>query len=459
MKRPPSLTLRLIATLAAVQTLVMAAIVTFIIGFQINRYGSEAVMANFVINLVADSLAVDDQGRAVLNETPILKNLMERHPTLWFRALTRHGDIAHGERPPSIPRPIAKPLGEGQDFSIAWAVRENGHIVAVIKSPENELPVLDSAVIEAGVLALQNADIPDLILDTLSMMEGVIPVLGPPVAAALIAIALVVRRQLRVLRRASTAAAALNPDRRGARLPEDKIPREVLPLIRSVNAMLERLDEWSERQRRFIADAAHELRTPIAILRTRLDALPDDPLKDALLRDARRLSDLSTKLLDLERLRVSEASLAPLDLVALAREAVADFAPLATDEGYEISFSSDAARLDILGDATALRRAVGNLIDNAIRHGGGRGGIRVAVFAAGDLVVEDDGPGVQPQHAPYIFDPFFRGSKTGQGTGLGLHLVRDIIRAHPGAAISLESPAPAAGARFRLHFSVLPTQS
>jgi signal transduction histidine kinase len=458
-KRPPSLTLRLIATLAAVQTLVIAAVVTFIIGSQINRYGAEAWMANLVANAVADSLAVDDQGRAILKESPILKNLLERHPALWFRALTTHGDLARGERPPSIPRPFDKPPGDGQDFSITWAIRENGHIVAVVKSPEGELPVFSSAVIEAGVLEFQNADIPDLIVDTLSNIEGVIPVFGPSLAAALIAIALVVRRQLRVLRRASAAAAALNPDRRGARLPEDNIPREVLALIRSVNAMLERLDEWSERQRRFIADAAHELRTPIAILRTRLDALPDDPLKDTLLRDARRLSDLSTKLLDLERLRVSEASLAPLDLVALTREAVADVAPLATEEGYEISFSSETERLDILGDATALRRAVGNLIDNAIRHGGGRGGIRVAVFADGGLIVEDDGPGVPPQHAPYIFDPFFRGTKTGQGTGLGLHLVREIIRAHPGAAISLDSRAPESGARFRLHFLVLPSQS
>lgn len=419
MKRPPSLTLRLIATLAAVQTLVMAAVVTFIVGSQINRYGSEAVMANFVVNVVADSLAVDEQGRAVLNETPILKNLLKRHPALWFRALTMHGDLARGERPPSIPRPIAKPLGEGQDFSIAWAVRENGHIVAVIKSPENDLPVLGSAVIEAGVLALQNADIPDLILDTLSNIEGVIPVFGPSVAAALIAIALVVRRQLRVLRRASAAAGALNPDRRGARLPEDKIPREVLPLIRSVNAMLERLDEWSERQRRFIADAAHELRTPIAILRTRLDALPDDPLKDTLLRDARRLSDLSTKLLDLERLRVSEASLAPLDLVALARESVADFAPLATEEGYEISFSGESARLDILGDATALRRAVGNLIDNAIRHAGGRGGIRVAVFADGDLTVEETAPACRHSTPPTSSIPSFAGPRPGREPGWG----------------------------------------
>jgi hypothetical protein len=112
-KRPPSLTLRLIATLAAVQTLVMAAVVTFIVGSQINRYGIEAWMANLVVNAVADSLAVDGQGHAILNESPILKNLLERHPDLWFRALTTQGDLAHGERPPSIPRPIAKPLGEG----------------------------------------------------------------------------------------------------------------------------------------------------------------------------------------------------------------------------------------------------------------------------------------------------------------------------------------------------------
>ncbi len=456
MTRPPSLTLRLIATLAIVQTLVMLIIIALHIGFQMSRYGAEAVMANFVINVVAESLEVDDQGRAVLAESPLLREIYQRHPTLWFRAWTTSGNLGRGERPDSVPATLTRPLADNVDYALSWAVRQNGHITAVVKSPETDHPVIQGVVIEAGVLALQTEDIPDLVIDTLYNIEGVVPVFGPSVAAALIAIVLVVRRQLRVLLRVSAAAAGLNPDRRGTRLPEERIPREVLPLIRSINAALERLDAWSEQQRRFIADAAHELRTPIAILRTRLDALPDEPLKDALLRDARRLSDLSTKLLDLERLRVAESALVPLDLVALAREAVADFAPLAAQEGYEIAFFGEGVHLEILGDALALRRAIGNLIDNAIRHGGRRGVIRVSIEDNGDLTVADDGPGVPPQHADRVFDPFFRGSKTGQGTGLGLHLVREIVRAHPGASVSLDSATPGSGACFRLRFQPLP---
>src|SRR5204862_34367 len=127
------------------------------------------------------------------------------------------------------------------------------------------------------------------------------------------------------------------------------VPVEIVPLVNAVNGALARLDRGYEGHKRFLADAAHELRTPIAILTTRISALQPGPEKIRLLEDMTRLTVLTGQLLDLQRLDREQASFAPVDLVALAERSVLDLAPLAFTAGYEMSFEAETGEIRVDG--------------------------------------------------------------------------------------------------------------
>ncbi|TGV95854.1 histidine kinase dimerization/phospho-acceptor domain-containing protein, partial [Mesorhizobium sp. M2E.F.Ca.ET.154.01.1.1] len=120
--------------------------------------------------------------------------------------------------------------------------------------------------------------------------------------------------------------------------------------VKAVNAALARLDKGYERHKRFLTDAAHELRTPVAILNTRLASLPATPERARLLQDAARLSTLADQLLDLQRLDRQAEHFRPVDLVAVARNVMVDLAPMAFAAGYEMSFEPTKDKLAVRGD-------------------------------------------------------------------------------------------------------------
>jgi len=169
----------------------------------------------------------------------------------------------------------------------------------------------------------------------------IFPVLVLISIATTIAIPLIIRREFRALSTIAKTAEAIDIDRRGYRLPDNDIPREVQPLVHAVNGALKRLDDGYERHKRFILDAAHELRTPVAILQTRVETLLEGPARSRILADANRIGVLAEQLLDLQRLGGQKAPLVPLDLVNLCRSVVADMAPLAISQGYELSFEPE----------------------------------------------------------------------------------------------------------------------
>jgi signal transduction histidine kinase len=194
-------------------------------------------------------------------------------------------------------------------------------------------------------------------------------------------------------------AEQIDVDRRGRRLSEDRLPEEIAPLVLAVNAALERLDEGYERQRRFIASAAHELRTPIAILRAKVEAA-QEPGPRRLGVDVDRLGALAEQLLDFQRLD-SERALEPLDLPSLVRRVAADLAPLliASDCTIEVSVERVAP---LRGDEAAIARALTNLVHNAIEHGGRH--VIVRVLGA-SFEVEDDGPGIPERNVSGCSNP------------------------------------------------------
>jgi signal transduction histidine kinase len=253
----------------------------------------------------------------------------------------------------------------------------------------------------------------------------------------------------RAIKPITAEAAALRPEDSQRRLDERKAPRELLPLVRAFNAALDRLAWELGRRKRFVADVAHELRTPLAVVSLRVEALKEKKAKEELRSGVGRLSHLVGQMLDLERLSLAGRQRAPIDLVAVARDVVADLAPMALKAGYDLSLDAPAMPVIVIGDPHAVERALTNLVVNAIAHGGGKGNIEVVVGEDRTIDVVDEGPGVDLSLRPRLFEPFCRDSSTSEGCGLGLHLTREIMRAHGGDVRLLPAEA---GAKFRLEF-------
>jgi two-component system OmpR family sensor kinase/two-component system sensor histidine kinase QseC len=227
-------------------------------------------------------------------------------------------------------------------------------------------------------------------------------------------------------------------------VPEDELPTEVEPMVRSLNGLLERLRRAFEAQRAFVADAAHELRTPIAALKLQAGLLArarDDASRGEALGELNAGIDRSAHLVDqLLTLARSEPEAraavgANVDLARIADEAVAEILPLAEAHGSRIHIPAGQAA-ELLGDANALHSLVRNLVDNALRHTPAGSRIDVEVAADRDevrLSVDDDGPGIPVEERDRVFDRFYgRSAGDDAGSGLGLAIVKAVVERHAG---------------------------
>lgn len=254
---------------------------------------------------------------------------------------------------------------------------------------------------------------------------------------------------LRPLTRVSHMAAEIGPETTGQRLPEEGQPREVLPLIRSVNRALERLDQGFQMQRQFTADAAHELRTPLAVLNAHLDTLPDSEAVAALRQEVATMSRLVGQLLRIAQLDALTLTASDLvDIHATALEAAAALAPLALKAGKSIEMSGVDGPFWVRGDSEALGQAIRNLIENALYHTPKGTTVEIDLGADRSLRISDRGPGVAPEHRELIFRRFWRASRRAGGAGLGLAIVAKVAETH-GGSIHVED-APGGGACFVL---------
>jgi two-component system sensor histidine kinase TctE len=239
-------------------------------------------------------------------------------------------------------------------------------------------------------------------------------------------------------------------------------PSEIVPLIAAINQLMARLEHSIGVMQRFIADAAHQLRTPLAVLQTQADlALREDSsaaLRTTLsqLQDStRRATRLANQLLDHARASsdISTLAIAPLDLSALAADTTRELVPLALRHAIDLGLEADPD-IAVQGDGILLRELLKNLIDNAIRYCPGGACITVRVSAVSPagacLEVEDTGPGIAPAERQRVFDRFYRipGSHT-DGSGLGLAIVKQIVQAH-GGRISLDEGAAGRGLKVQV---------
>ncbi|CAD5109104.1 sensor histidine kinase [Zestomonas carbonaria] len=224
-------------------------------------------------------------------------------------------------------------------------------------------------------------------------------------------------------------------------LPDSDLPRELQPLVGTLNHFTERLRQQFERQAQFIADASHELRTPLAALKARIELglretqpnLWHSTLEKAA-RSAEQLTHLANQLLSLARIErgaraVAEGGAERVDLTQLARELGMVLAPLAHERGIALALEA-APSVFVRGEPTLLNELIYNLVDNALSHTPRGGNVTLRVQAPAVLEVEDDGPGIPPEERDKVFERFYRRDQQRGGAGLGLAIVGEICSAH-----------------------------
>jgi signal transduction histidine kinase len=443
----PSLRSRLVWRLVPLQAALLTLLVLLVVG---TLWGTGLLLDNrdeeHVIDVLQKAVERDAEGKLDLVSTPALKALRSSVPDLWFIIRDKQGQsLSKGSVPVEFAR-IGNALDHISQARLGWQLLDDDP-----RKPAARLKRVDTAAGNVQILTATQGSMSAgkaALVTSFVFLGFALPSLLFMTLATVIATPVVIRRALTGLDAAADQARRIDIERRGARLPVEHVPAEIVPLVNAVNDALARLDEGYARHKRFAADAAHELRTPIAILSTRLESLPQGPDKVRLTEDAARLATLAEQLLDIQRLNQNRAPFARVDLVAIGQRVVADLAPLAIGAGYDISFESAASRIETMGDQTALERALTNLIQNAIEHGGRRGTIGVRVTLPATIDVLDQGAGIPEEQRARIFEPFYRVQPLNRGAGLGLNLVREIVHLHEGRVAVLDNQH--GGACFRI---------
>lgn len=260
-----------------------------------------------------------------------------------------------------------------------------------------------------------------------------------------------VRRSLAPLAGLSALAERIKPGSSDIRLPEAGVPQESLPLVKAVNHALDRLDAGIQQQREFTANAAHQLRTPLAVIAANIDLMEDKKVAERLRYDVGLMSRIIGQLLLVARLEALSMRLDDqVELCAVVREAAENLGPLAISTRRTLEVDEPPAAVFVRGNSQAIAAAVSNLIENALNHSPAGGAVKIRVTALPSIEVVDSGPGIAPELRERIFERFWRGETSREGAGLGLSIVQRIMRALEGD-VSV-SNAPGGGAKFSLEF-------
>lgn len=275
-----------------------------------------------------------------------------------------------------------------------------------------------------------------------------------PILVGLVVV--IVRRELAGIRQLSASLDTQSAERPQP-LSELDLPEEIAPFVQAINRLLARVNRMVDGQRRFIADAAHELRSPLTALSLQVQNLESTASLDAmrervvpLKTGIQRARHLTEQLLSLARTQASVVTIEKIDLSKLARELIADYLPLAEAKGIDLGLEEDCS-IYLTSELGPLRLILKNALDNAIRYAPKNGNVTLRLAKDEDgVVIEvlDSGPGIPASEQQSVFDPFYRLADTpGEGSGLGLAIVRDAA-ARLGGAVSLE-PRQGVGTVFR----------
>lgn len=425
--------------------------------FALARYFAGQVYDRWLLDsaMSLSELVKDQDGRAVMDVTPAMSRMFT-----WDTVDEVHGEVVdaagarlYGDLPEALPRPAQA----ADDDATYYDARLRGQPVRMV----------DVVVPVAG-----GHDVRLRVAETLRKrhrLERKLLMTSVPFQAAILALAAwlawsgtgaAARHANQVARR----LASPRPDPLAPLDPAQEAPRELWPAVEAYNALLQRLDAMQAAQRRFVSNAAHQLRTPLAAMQVELESSlrQQDPQAQQLalsgtLAGLSRLQHLVNQLLLLSRSEDAQGSALPLqtlDVAVLARGVVERYADRALAAGVDLGYEGPDDGVPVAGDAPLLREALGNLLDNALRYGAVQGVITLAVQRRDDgvqLWVDDDGAGIDATERGRVTERFYRASSQGDGCGLGLAIVAEIAQRH-GAALEIGS-APMGGARVGLRFS------
>jgi len=451
MKGSPSLALRLVAYLVVAQLIAVgiAAIVAMVLDadrFDTLKSYFDELSFTRVKGLVIDSVVRDRDGLLRFEQTPELRAELGRNPSLKFAALDPERNRPVGGSAPELVKLLEeKPSVKVMSMTFDWA-DEQGYFGKGFQ----ELWDTPFGRIRFAVHG-HKYRWDDLFRGFGLNLEWMLPYILATIAGSVAIARLAVRQGLIPLRSVSAEMARIDMNSLQQRLPEADVPEEIMPLVAGMNDALGRLDASAARQRRFIANAAHELRTPVAILSARLGSLKDEVSRIALQHDARRIQYAVEQLLAASRVGERRAEIkADVDLGACAKSVTADLAIVAIENKRQLEFQAAPAPVIVRGTEYALKSAISNLINNALRAEPEGGTVVVRVKADAVVDVVDHGEGVAETDRELIFEPFWRKNEATPGTGLGLAIAKELAEIL-GGRIWVED-TPGGGATFKLKF-------
>jgi signal transduction histidine kinase len=286
------------------------------------------------------------------------------------------------------------------------------------------------------IVMTQDMDNPEVVADDIveAFLFRFLLCLLPVLLLLPIINALLIWRSTQAVLRVSRRAAQVDPTHLDIRLSSAQLPVEIVPLVDATNQALDRLEAAFRTQSEFIANVAHELRTPLSLLRLQIDGLDDPARKASLSASIQRISHVVSQLLDLaalEQLMIGADEM--FDLAVVARDVVAALAPMVFEGQRTIALSGSEGPIMVAGRDTLMSLALTNLIDNATRHTPKGTHIEVVLGADGSVAVEDDGPGIAAADIGMLQTRFWRADHArSDSAGIGLSIVERIVSAHEG---------------------------
>lgn len=434
-------------------------LVTYFTALYFSKSAFDRALFNSSLALAGEVDMEDGRVRVELPQTALNMILVDEYDRVYYLISGPHGEPIAGNSDMPQPQPAAPQPGQAYYFD---ALYNNDKIrIAALYLP------LNPAEPEHDLIRVQVAEtlVKRELLAKEILLSAVLPQLLL-IAFAWIAVHHTVTQRLAPLQKLSEQISNrshrdLNP------VAAEQPPQEVMPLIHAVNDLLLRLAHAISAQQRFIADAAHQLRTPIAGLKIQselaLRQTNPEEIRDALqvlVTGVERTSRLVQQMLLLARAEpgARPAELSMLDVNLLARETTAQWVPRALVKTIDVGYQECAEPAWLEGDRPMLIEMLNNLLDNAVRYTPGGGMVTVQVARGQNqllLSVEDNGPGIPQGERERVFERFYRVPGSGpDGCGLGLAIVREIAEVH-GAEITLDSGTDGRGTRVSVAFTVV----